>query len=1045
MRTGHNSLTKPKEYYWQSFCIALLVAACFFIPYIVMDQGYFLFYGDFNVQQVPFYKLAHEAVRSGNWYWDFGTDLGTNFIGSYSFYLLGSPFFWLTIPFPTDFVPYLMGPLLILKFSCASLTAYCFLTRFVKNKQFALLGGLLYAFSGFSVYNIFFNHFHEAIVFFPLLLLALEHLMVENRRGFFLLMVAICAVSNYFFFAGMVVFLFLYYILRVLSGDWKVTTAKFFQVALESILGVGLGAVILWPTALMVMQNSRLSSYPLGWGGILYGRNQIPAYIFQCFFFPPELPARPAFFTSADVKWSSVAGWLPVFSMVGVIGWLQAKKGTWLRRIICILAFMAFVPILNSAFYAFNYAYYARWFYMPILMMVLATCKGLEDREINWSSAFKWTAGITLAIILVVGFFPTNLNGDLDFSKDFGLYDKNLSELFWVSCAIAVAGLIVMFVLLQLRKKSTQIFARTAIISVCVLSVLYSAFFIGSGKTYSYNTTNYIIPSLLQSDITLEDQPLSELDDFRIDVYQGMDNVAMYLGVSGIQAFHSIVPTSIFEYYDYIGVERVVGSRPDPENYPIRSFLSVKYMFDAVADNGSEANKFSKEDEYGTYAVMPGFSGDPVTTQDGFAIYENEYFIPYGFTYDYYMDHEYADSFSEKNRQFLMLNAILLEDEQIEKYSDILADYNSKADGTITLDSHGNMVENTGKYLPSFDESSYKRSCLERAATAASSFATDSRGFTSEIDLERENLVFYSIPYDEGWSATVDGNPVEIEKVNVGFMAVLVPEGEHTIRFDYDTPGLSTGILITFACAGVALLYLFITFFYYRSKKQDALIDLELERAARLTGGNAFGGARPPVYGPDTPSASDFVMDEPPVVPAPEAAPPLESMGGFHPAVGMEPKAASSHEREETEDLPDITQRGIRPGNYSMDEFTPSLGAPRPEPKNDDPYAGGITPPRIRDSRTQPSTGFAAFRPSQIEQQPPVVKEQTPPIGRQEPDQPEQPDSEAPNVIDGFDPEQFGRFLRSIQDQAEPKPEETDGAAPSVNETSDPEDGSDQP
>ncbi len=1029
MRTGPNSLTKPKEYYWQSFCIALLVAACFFIPYIVMDQGYFLFYGDFDAQQVPFYKLAHEAVRAGNWYWDFGTDLGTNFIGSYSFYLLGSPFFWLTIPFPTDFVPHLMGPLLILKFSCASLTAYCFLTRFVKNKQFALLGGLLYAFSGFSVYNIFFNHFHEAIVFFPLLLLALEHLMVENRRGFFLIMVTICAVSNYFFFAGMVVFLFLYYILRVLSGDWKVTTAKFFQVALESLLGVGLGAVILLPSALMVLQNNRVSSYPLGWGGILYSRNQIPAYIFQSFFFPPELPARPAFFTSADVKWSSVAGWLPVFSMVGVIGWLQAKKGTWLRRIICILAFMAFIPILNSAFYAFNYAYYARWFYMPILMMVLATCKGLEDEQINWSSAFKWTAGITLAIILVVGFFPTSLSGELSLD-DFGLYDKNLSELFWVSCAIAVAGLIVMFVLLQLRKKSTQVFTRTAITSVCVLSVLYAAFFIGSGKTYGYNTKNYIIPSLLESNITLEDQPLRDLDDFRIDVYNGMDNVAMYLGVSGIQAFHSIVPDSIFEFYDYVGVERVVGSRPEPENYPLRSFLSVKYMFDAVADNGSESNKFGKEDEYGTYAVMPGFSGDPVTTQDGFAIYENEYFIPYGFTYDYYMDYEYCDSFSEKNRQFLLLEAMLLDDEQIEKYSHILKDYNSKADGSMTFDSHGNPVENTGNYTPSFDEYTYRQSCLDRAANAADSFTTDSRGFTSEIDMERENLVFYSIPYDSGWSATVDGEPVEIEKVNVGFMAVLVPEGEHTIRFEYDTPGLSMGILITVVCAGITLVYLLITYFYYRYKKQDALIDLELERAARLTGGNAFGGAKPPVYGPDTKPSSGFVIANPPAAPTPEGnRPPEQDVAPQPPAEQPrrpEPQAGPSG------DSTSIMEHGIRPANYSMDEFTPSPDRPRPEPRHDDPYTGGVTPPRIRDSRTQPSTGFAAFRPTQPE--PPQPEEQ-PPVGAEEAAQPEQSSADAPNIIDGFDPEQFGRFLQSIQDQAQTKPEE--GANTPSNEQDD--------
>ena len=1015
MRTGYRSLTKPKEYYWQTFCIALLTAACFFVPFIVMDKGYFLFYGDFNVQQVPFYKLAHEAVRSGNWFWDFGTDLGANFIGSYSFYLLGSPFFWLTIPFPTDFVPHLMGPLLILKFACAALTAYCFLTRFMKNKQFALLGGLLYAFSGFSVYNIFFNHFHEAIVFFPLLLLALEQLMVDNRRGFFLFMVTICAVSNYFFFAGMVVFLFLYYVLRVLSGDWKVTTAKFFQVALESLLGVGLGAVILLPSFLVVMQNSRVSSFPLGWGGILYGRNQIPAYIFQSFFFPPELPARPSFFTSADVKWSSVAGWLPVFSMVGVIGWLQVKKGTWLRRIICILAFMAFVPILNSAFYAFNYAYYARWFYMPILMMVLATCKGLEDTQVNWSSAFKWTAGITLGIILVVGFFPTNLKGDLDFKKDFGLYDKNLSELFWITCAIAVAGLIVMYVLLHLRKKSTHLFLRTAVASVCVVSVLYASYFIGSGKSYSYNTKNYIIPSLLESDITLEGKPVDEIDDSRMDVYKGMDNVAMFLGMSGIQAFHSIVPNAIFDYYDYIGVERVVGSRPDTENYAIRSFLSVKYMFDAVQDNGNDDNRFGLEDEYGNYTVIPGWTEEPISTQDGFDIYENEYFIPYGFTYDYFMTRDYSDKFSNNERQHLMLQAILLDEEQIERHSDILADINSLASQDWVFDRNGNLVQNDGTYYPDLSESSYKQHCLDRAAHSADSFVTDSRGFTSEIDLERENLVFYSIPYDEGWSATVDGEPVQIEKVNVGFMAVRVPEGEHTIRFDYDTPGLSMGIWITFGSAGIALLYLLITFLYYRYKRQDALIDIELQRAARLTGGHTAFQSQPPVYGPDAPS----------VGPAPgsvDAAP-------FH---HSEQSAAASPVAPETSAAPpaaaqedEYLSHPIRPANYSMDEFTPTepSGERCEPPRGDnDLYSGGITPPKIRDSRTQPSTGFAAFRPTP----PPVPTTPSEPAadkgGETPPPAPDAPEEDArgvPNVIDGFDPEQYGRFLRSIQDQKE--------------------------
>jgi uncharacterized membrane protein YfhO len=190
----------PKGRAVSTFFIALFTAACLFVPYMLMTEGYFTFYGDFNVQQIPFYQHCHQMIKQGNFAWDFGTDLGANFIGSYSFYLLGSPFFWLTLPFPNHIVPYLMGPLLILKFALAALTSYFYIKRFTKTGEAARLGGLLYAFSGFSVYNIFFNHFHEAIIFFPLLLLAFEMLVTENKRFIFAIMVCICAISNYFFF-----------------------------------------------------------------------------------------------------------------------------------------------------------------------------------------------------------------------------------------------------------------------------------------------------------------------------------------------------------------------------------------------------------------------------------------------------------------------------------------------------------------------------------------------------------------------------------------------------------------------------------------------------------------------------------------------------------------------------------------------------------------------------------------------------------------------------------------------------------------------------
>ena len=146
-----------KHLYRKTFLIAMAIALVLFVPAMLVDQGYFLFVGDFNSQQIPFYKVAHHAIRSGEWGWNWYTDIGSNFVSSYTFYLLGSPFFWLTIPFPNDFVPYLMGPLLILKFSCAAVMATFYLKRYVRNQEFAMLGGILYAFSGYSIYNIFFS------------------------------------------------------------------------------------------------------------------------------------------------------------------------------------------------------------------------------------------------------------------------------------------------------------------------------------------------------------------------------------------------------------------------------------------------------------------------------------------------------------------------------------------------------------------------------------------------------------------------------------------------------------------------------------------------------------------------------------------------------------------------------------------------------------------------------------------------------------------------------------------------------------------------
>ena len=71
-------------------------------------------------------------------------------------------------------------------------------------------------------------------------------------------------------------------------------------------------------------------------------------------------------------------------------------------------------------------------------------------------------------------------------------------------------------------------------------------------------------------------------------------------------------------------------------------------------------------------------------------------------------------------------------------------------------------------------------------------------------------MVFFSVPYDDGWSATVNGEEVTVEKVDYGFVAVRADAGDSEIVFHYRTPGLALGALLSLVGILLLLLYLFV-------------------------------------------------------------------------------------------------------------------------------------------------------------------------------------------------------------------------------------------
>ena len=349
-------------------------------------------------QQIPFYNHLHAALKSGKYLYDWGTDLGGSFVGCYSFYILGSPFFWLSTIFPIGMVRYLIPWLLALKTSVAAMTAYAYIRRFVKNKDSAFIGAMLYAFSGFQLYNVFFNHFHDVTAFFPLLLLTFEQLTQDDRRGVFALCVALCASISYFFFVCELVFLVLYFFIRCLDDDFKMNFKSFILLLVEGALGVAISCIIFLPACYDVINNPRVNSRLYGTDMIFYGENVRIPRIIQAFFMMSDMPARVNILQSDNGRWASIAGYLPMFSMVGVIAFMRDKKKSWLTKIVAASAIMMCVPWLNSLYVALNSSYYARWYFAPILMMCLMTAMVMDE------DADKLKLGYQPAVI-VGGFF----------------------------------------------------------------------------------------------------------------------------------------------------------------------------------------------------------------------------------------------------------------------------------------------------------------------------------------------------------------------------------------------------------------------------------------------------------------------------------------------------------------------------------------------------------------------------------------------------------------------------------------------------------------
>lgn len=91
---------------------------------------------------------------------------------------------------------------------------------------------------------------------------------------------------------------------------------------------------------------------------------------------------------------------------------------------------------------------------------------------------------------------------------------------------------------------------------------------------------------------------------------------------------------------------------------------------------------------------------------------------------------------------------------------------------------------------------------------------------TGTVDLKETKILCLSIPYSNGWTATVDGKKAELLQANTAFSALALEPGKHTVELHYHTPYLRTGACLSAAGVAAFAALIVITEISRKKKKQ---------------------------------------------------------------------------------------------------------------------------------------------------------------------------------------------------------------------------------
>lgn len=115
---------------------------------------------------------------------------------------------------------------------------------------------------------------------------------------------------------------------------------------------------------------------------------------------------------------------------------------------------------------------------------------------------------------------------------------------------------------------------------------------------------------------------------------------------------------------------------------------------------------------------------------------------------------------------------------------------------TITFKDKGSFTFDSLKvYCQPMD--SYASDLEKLTENILENIEVNNNTITGNICTDKDKFLVFSIPYQKGWTAYVDGKEVDIEKANLMYMGINLKPGEHEIRLHFERPGVKASLCLS--------------------------------------------------------------------------------------------------------------------------------------------------------------------------------------------------------------------------------------------------------